>query len=150
MRTVHGTFENYVKLNKKVPPETLNTVVAIDEPGRLADTIVAHLNLKLEERQELLETLAPAKRLEDVYARMQAEIEVLEVERKIRGRVKKQMERSQKEYYLNEQMRAIQKELGERDEFKNEIEELEEQLKAKKHARRRRASGPRRRSRSSR
>jgi len=132
VRTVHGTFENYVKLNKKVPPETLNTVAAIDDPGRLADTIVAHLNLKLEERQELLEALAPAKRLEDVYARMQAEIEVLEVERRIRGRVKKQMERSQKEYYLNEQMRAIQKELGERDEFKNEIEELEESLKAKK------------------
>jgi ATP-dependent Lon protease len=107
-------------------------VAAIDDPGRLADTIVAHLNLKLEERQELLEALAPAKRLEDVYARMQAEIEVLEVERRIRGRVKKQMERSQKEYYLNEQMRAIQKELGERDEFKNEIEELEESLKAKK------------------
>jgi ATP-dependent Lon protease len=132
VRTVHTTFEAYIKLNKKVPPETLNTVVAVTEPGRLADTIVAHLNLKLEERQELLETLVPAKRLEDVYGRMQAEIEVLEVERKIRGRVKKQMERSQKEYYLNEQMRAIQKELGERDEFKNEIEELEEQLKAKK------------------
>ena len=132
VRTVHTTFEAYIKLNKKVPPETLNTVTAVTEAGRLADTIVAHLNLKLEERQELLETLAPAKRLEDVYGRMQAEIEVLEVERKIRGRVKKQMERSQKEYYLNEQMRAIQKELGERDEFKNEIEELEEQLKAKK------------------
>ena len=131
VRTVHATFENYIKLNKKVPPETLNTVTAVSDPGRLADTIVAHLNLKLEERQELLETLAPAKRLEDVFARMQAEIEVLEVERKIRGRVKKQMERSQKEYYLNEQMRAIQKELGERDEFKNEVEELEEQLRAK-------------------
>jgi ATP-dependent Lon protease len=132
VRTVHSIFENYIKLNKKVPPETLNTVVAVNEPGRLADTIVAHLNLKLEERQDLLEALAPTKRLEDVYGRMQAEIEVLEVERKIRGRVKKQMERSQKEYYLNEQMRAIQKELGERDEFKNEIDELEEQLKAKK------------------
>ena len=131
VRTVHSTFENYVKLNKKVPPETLNTVVAINDAGRLADTIVAHLNLKLEERQELLETFAAGKRLEDVYARMQAEIEVLEVERKIRGRVKKQMERSQKEYYLNEQMRAIQKELGDRDEFKNELDELEEQLKAK-------------------
>jgi len=132
VRTVHSTFESYIKLNKKVPPETLNTVTAVTDPGRLADTIVAHLNLKLEERQDLLETLSPAKRLEDVYARMQAEIEVLEVERKIRGRVKKQMERSQKEYYLNEQMRAIQKELGERDEFKNEIDEIEEQLKAKK------------------
>jgi ATP-dependent Lon protease len=131
VRTVHTTFEAYIKLNKKVPPETLNTVTAVTDPGRLADTIVAHLNLKLEERQELLETLSSAKRLEDVYGRMQAEIEVLEVERKIRGRVKKQMERSQKEYYLNEQMRAIQKELGERDEFKSEIDEIEEQLKAK-------------------
>ncbi len=132
VRTVHAAFENYVKLNKKVPPETLTTIAAIGAAGRLADTIVAHLNLKLEERQELLETISPAKRLEEAYARMQAEIEVLEVERKIRGRVKKQMERSQKEYYLNEQMRAIQKELGERDEFKNEIEEIEEALKAKK------------------
>jgi ATP-dependent Lon protease len=132
VRTVHGAFETYVKLNKKVPPETLNTVSAIEDPGRLADTIVGHLNLKLEERQEILEVIAHPKRLEDVYARMQAEIEVLEVERKIRGRVKKQMERSQKEYYLNEQMRAIQKELGERDEFKNEMEELEAALKKKK------------------
>jgi len=136
VRTVHSVFEGFVKLNKKVPPETVNTVTAIQAAGRLADTIVAHLNLKLEERQELLECLAPSKlapskRLEEVYARMQAEIEVLSVERKIRGRVKKQMERSQKEYYLNEQMRAIQKELGERDEFKNEIDELEEALAKK-------------------
>ncbi len=131
VRSVHSTFENYVRLNKKVPPELVNSVQAIEVPGKLADTIVAHLNLKLEERQELLEVIAPVKRLEEVSARMQAEIEVLEVERKIRGRVKKQMERSQKEYYLNEQMRAIQKELGDRDEFKNELGELEEQLAAK-------------------
>jgi ATP-dependent Lon protease len=132
VRTIHTGFENYVRLNKKVPPETLNTVTSISDAGRLSDTIVAHLNLKLSERQELLEMVSPTKRLEEVYARMQAEIEVLEVERKIRGRVKKQMDRSQKEYYLNEQMRAIQKELGERDEFKNEIDELEDALKAKK------------------
>jgi ATP-dependent Lon protease len=132
VRTIHGTFESYVKLNKKVPPEMLTTIASIHDPGKLADTIVAHLNLKLEEKQKLLEVLSPAKRLEDVFGRMQAEIEVLEVEKKIRKRVKSQMERSQKEYYLNEQMRAIQKELGERDEFKNEIQELEEQLKAKK------------------
>jgi ATP-dependent Lon protease len=131
VRTMHASFENYVKLNKRVPAETLNTVTTVQAPGRLADTVVAHLNLKLAERQTLLETISPTKRLEEVYARMQAEIEVLEVERKIRGRVKKQMERSQKEYYLNEQMRAIQKELGERDEFKNEIEELEAGLKKK-------------------
>jgi ATP-dependent Lon protease len=131
VRAIHAGFENFIKLNKKIPPEALNTITAITAPGRLADALVAHLNLKLEERQELLEILAPVQRLEDVYARMQAEIEVLEVERKIRGRVKKQMERSQKEYYLNEQMRAIQKELGDRDEFKNEIDELEAQLKKK-------------------
>jgi ATP-dependent Lon protease len=131
VRTIHTSFEAYVKLNKKVPPELLNTISAIDESGKLADTIVAHLNLKLEERQSLLEITNPLERLEEVYSRMQAEIEVLEVERKIRGRVKKQMERSQKEYYLNEQMRAIQKELGDRDEFKSELGELDEQLAAK-------------------
>jgi ATP-dependent Lon protease len=131
VRTVHAAFEKYVKFNKKIPPETLNSVSAVNEPGRLADTIIAHLNLQLAERQELLETTSVAKRLEDVYARMQSEIEVLEVERNIRSRVKKQMERSQKEYYLNEQMRAIQNELGDRDEFKNEVDELEADLKKK-------------------
>jgi ATP-dependent Lon protease len=131
VRTIHGTFENYVKLNKKVPPELSGTVSSITEPGKLADTIVAHLNLKLQERQKLLELTSPIDRLEEVYSRMQAEIEVLEVEKKIRSRVKKQMERSQKEYYLNEQMRAIQKELGDRDEFKNELQEIEDQLQAK-------------------
>jgi ATP-dependent Lon protease len=132
VRSIHAGFESYVKLNKKVPPELLNTITSIQEAGKLADTIVSHLNLKLEERQSILEILPSLDRLREVYGRMQAEIEVLEVERKIRGRVKKQMERSQKEYYLNEQMRAIQKELGDRDEFKNEIQELEEQLAAKK------------------
>ncbi len=132
VRTIHTTFESYVKLNRKVPPEILNSVTTVTSPSRLADTIVAHLNLKLEDRQRLLELESAGQRLEEVLALMQAEIEVLEVERKIRTRVKKQMERSQKEYYLNEQMRAIQKELGERDEFKNEIHELEETLKKKK------------------
>ncbi len=131
VRSIHSGFESYVKLNKKVPPELLNTITSIQEVGKLADTVVSHLNLKLEERQTILEILPPLDRLREVYGRMQAEIEVLEVERKIRGRVKKQMERSQKEYYLNEQMRAIQKELGDRDEFKNELQELEEQLAAK-------------------
>ena len=131
VRGVHSTFEDYVKLNKKVPRELLSTVAAINAPGKLADTVVAHLNLTLEERQALLEITSPSERLEDVYSRMQAEIEVLEVEKKIRSRVKKQMERSQKEYYLNEQMRAIQKELGDRDEFKNELQEIEDQLAAK-------------------
>ena len=132
VRTIHTTFESYVKLNRKVPPEILNSITSVQSPSRLADTIVAHLNLKLEDRQRLLELESASQRLEEVLSLMQAEIEVLEVERKIRTRVKKQMERSQKEYYLNEQMRAIQKELGERDEFKNEIHELEETLKKKK------------------
>ncbi len=132
VRTIHSTFETYVKLNRKVPPEVLNSIGTITSASRLADTIAAHLNLKLEDRQRLLEVENPGKRLEEVFSLMQAEIEVLEVERKIRSRVKKQMERSQKEYYLNEQMRAIQKELGERDEFKNEIQELEDTLKKKK------------------
>ena len=131
VRTVHTSFETYVKLNKKVPPELLNSVSAITDEGKLADTIVAHLNLKTDERQSVLEHTSALKRLEDVYGRMQDEIEVLEVERKIRGRVKKQMERSQKEYYLNEQMRAIQKELGDRDDMKSETGELEQQLKDK-------------------
>ena len=132
VRSIHAGFEGYVKLNKKVPPEVLTNVGQLTSPSRLADTISTHLNLKLEDRQKLLELIDSAKRLEEVFALMQAEIEVLEVEKRIRGRVKKQMERSQKEYYLNEQMRAIQKELGDRDDFKNEVQELEDQLQAKK------------------
>ncbi len=131
VQSVHSVFEDYVKMNKKVAPEMANSVASIDEPSRLADTVIAHLSLDLEEKQRLLELISPAARLEEVHRLMQSEMEVLEVERKIRGRVKKQMERSQKEYYLNEQMRAIQKELGERDEFKNEITELEDKLDAK-------------------
>jgi ATP-dependent Lon protease len=131
-REVHTTFENYVKLKKKIPPEMVMSVSSIDDSGRLADTIVAHLGIKIEDRQNLLETFNAAERLEKVLGHMRAEIEILEVERRIRSRVKKQMERSQKEYYLNEQMRAIQKELGEKDEFKNEIQEIEDKLKQKK------------------
>src|SRR4026208_588711 len=132
VREVHTTFENYVKLKKKIPPEMVMSVSSIDDPARLADTSVAHLGVKLEDRQNLLETFSTAERLEKVLGHMRAEIEILEVERRIRSRVKKQMERSQKEYYLNEQMRAIQKELGGKDEFKNEIQEIEEKLKQKK------------------
>ena len=132
MRSVQSTFETYVKLNKRIPPEILMTVGSIDDPARLADTIVVHLsNIKLADRQQILETDDPARRLERLYELMQAEIEILQVEKKIRSRVKKQMEKSQKEYYLNEQMQAIQKELGERDEFKNEIQEIEERAQAK-------------------
>jgi ATP-dependent Lon protease len=132
VRTVQGVFESYVKLNKRIPPEMLMSVATIDDPARLADTIVAHLSLKLNDKQAILETESAAKRLERLYELMQGEIEILQVEKKIRTRVKKQMEKTQKEYYLNEQMQAIQKELGERDEFKNEIQELEEKIKAKK------------------
>ena len=133
MRSVQSTFETYVKLNKRVPPEMLMTVQTIEEPGRLSDTVVVHLgSVKLQDRQALLETADPVKRLERLHEVMQAEIEILQVEKKIRSRVKRQMERTQKEYYLNEQMQAIQKELGERDEFKSELQELEERLKQKK------------------
>jgi ATP-dependent Lon protease len=132
IRSVNSTFENYVKLNKKIPPEMIMSVASITDPARLADTIVAHLGIKLEDKESLLETFDPAARLEKVLGYMRSEIEILEVEKRIRTRVKKQMEKTQKEYYLNEQMRAIQKELGEKDEFKNEIQELEEKIKARK------------------
>ena len=132
MRQVQQCFENYVKLNKRIPPEMLVSVQTIEEPSRLADTIVAHLSLKLNDKQSILETPSAAKRLEKLYELMQAEIEILQVEKKIRTRVKKQMEKSQKEYYLNEQMQAIQKELGDRDEFKNELHELEQRIKNKR------------------
>ncbi|RMG14231.1 MAG: endopeptidase La [Deltaproteobacteria bacterium] len=132
VRSVHSTFEAYVKLNKRIPPEMLMSISTIEDPARLSDTIVSHLSLKLNDKQEILEITDPVRRLERLYELMQAEIEILQVEKKIRSRVKKQMERSQKEYYLNEQMQAIQKELGERDEFKNELQELEEKIGSKK------------------
>jgi ATP-dependent Lon protease len=132
MRSVKTTFETYVKLNKRIPPEILMRVSTIEAPGELADIIVAQLNLKLEDKQKILEINDPALRLEKLLNLMTGEIEILEVERKIRNRVKKQMERSQKEYYLNEQMQAIQKELGEKDDFQQEVRELEEKLKSKK------------------
>ena len=131
VRSLKATFENYVKLNKRIPPEMLMSVNTVDEPSRLADLIVAHLNMKLEDKQEILEIADPVKRLEKLLQMMQGEIEILQVERRIRSRVKKQMERSQKEYYLNEQMQAIQKELGEKDEFKAEIQALEKQIRSK-------------------
>ncbi|MBN1282482.1 MAG: endopeptidase La [Proteobacteria bacterium] len=132
MRGVKSTFEQYVKLNKRIPPEMLASVSTIDDPSRLADTIVAHLTLKLPDKQSILEIVSAGERLEKLMSLMQSEIEILQVERRIRSRVKKQMEKTQREYYLNEQMQAIQKELGERDDFKNEIQELEEKAKKKK------------------
>ena len=131
VRSLKTTFENYVKLNKRIPPEMLMSVNTIEEPPRLADLVVAHLNLKLEDKQEILEIANPGKRIEKLLQLMQGEIEILQVERRIRSRVKKQMERSQKEYYLNEQMQAIQKELGEKDEFKAELNAIEKQIRSK-------------------
>lgn len=132
VRSVKSTFETYVKLNKRIPPEILMRVSTIENEGELSDIIVAQLNLKIEEKQKVLEIFDPAKRLEHLLNLMTGEIEILEVERKIRSRVKKQMEKSQKEYYLNEQMQAIQKELGEKDDYQAELQELEEKTKAKK------------------
>ena len=133
LRQVQSTFDAYVKLQKRIPPETLMQVQTIEDPSRLADTIVAQLSaVKLHDKQEILETTDPGKRLERLFELMSAEIEILNVEKKIRSRVKRQMEKTQKEYYLNEQMQAIQKELGERDEFKNEIQELEDKVGKKK------------------
>ena len=132
IRTLITAFENYVKLNKKIPSEVLVTVSSIEEPGRLSDTISSHLSFKLEDKQEILETINPAERLEKLYEKLQSEVEIMQIEKKIRGRVKKQMEKAQKEYYLTEQMRAIQKELGEKDDLKSEIQEFEDKLKKKK------------------
>ncbi len=131
VRSLKATFENYVKLNKRIPPEMLMSVNGIEDPSRLGDVIVAHLNLRFEDKQGVLEITDPTKRLERLLELMQGEIEILQVERRIRTRVKKQMEKSQKEYYLNEQMQAIQKELGEKDEFKAEIMAIEKQIKSK-------------------
>ncbi len=130
-RTAVSQFDSYVKLNKKVPQEVLASVGQITDPSKLADTIAAHLAIKLAEKQELLEMISVAQRLEKVYALMEGEISVLQVEKRIRSRVKRQMEKTQREYYLNEQMKAIQKELGDGDE-KNEIDELEQRIKKTK------------------
>ncbi len=128
MRSIIDRLERYAKLNKKVPQEVLATVSTINDPGKFADTVAAHLIIKLEDKQEILETINVSKRLETVLQILESEIEILQIERKIRSRVKRQMERTQKEYYLNEQMRAIQKELGEKDEAKAEVQELEEKI----------------------
>jgi len=128
MRSVLGQFDQYVKLSKKVPPEILSSLASIDEPGRLADTIAAHMSLKIEEKQKILEMTDLRKRLEHLIGLMEAEIDLLQVEKRIRGRVKRQMEKSQREYYLNEQMKAIQKELGDMDEGHNELDDLAKKI----------------------
>jgi len=132
VRSVVKSFETYVKYNKRVPPEMIMSVSSIEDPSRLADTIASHLTVKLEDKQAILTIPSPTKRLERLYSIMESEIEILEVEQKIRQRVKRQMEKTQKEYYLSEQMKAIQKELGEKDEFKSEIQEFEDKIKTKK------------------
>lgn len=132
VRAAVSQFEQYVKLNKKVPPEVLVSLSQIDDPAKLADTIAAHLSLKIADKQELLETNSLAERLEKLFGFMEGEISVLQVEKRIRSRVKRQMEKTQREYYLNEQMKAIQKELGELEDGKDEASELEQRIKKTK------------------
>ena len=132
LRAVVEQFENYVKLNKKVPPEALSSIPQISEPSKLADSVAAHLSVKIADKQSLLETIDVPKRLEKVYGLMEGEISVLQVEKKIRSRVKRQMEKTQREYYLNEQMKAIQRELGETDDARDEIMELEKRIRKTK------------------
>lgn len=132
MRTVVNQFEQYVRLSKKIPPETVASVVAIDEPGRLADVIASHLSLRINEKQRVLEAMNVTDRLNLICEILSKEMEVLDLERKINVRVRKQMEKTQKDYYLREQMKAIQKELGERDERSSEIDELKERLEQAK------------------
>jgi ATP-dependent Lon protease len=131
-RAVVTQFEQYVKLNKKVPPEVLVSLSQIDDPSKLSDTVAAHLSLKISDKQELLETHSLTERLERLYGFMESEISVLQVEKRIRSRVKRQMEKTQREYYLNEQMKAIQKELGELEDGRDEVSELEERIRKTK------------------
>ena len=130
LSSLMGLFEQYVKTNRKLPPELLTTLAGIDDPGRVADTIAAHLGARLADKQRLLETLEVGQRLETLIGLVDGEIDVQQIEKRIRGRVKSQMERSQREYYLNEQMKAIQKELGDLDEAPNELEELAKKIAA--------------------
>ncbi len=130
VRSLLGQFEQYVQLSKKVPAEVLASLSAIDEPGRLVDSMAAHMALKIEQKQGILEKVELSERVEHVLALLDAELDLLQVEKRIRGRVKKQMERSQREYYLNEQMKAIQKELGEDEDGHNEIDELKKRIEA--------------------
>jgi len=128
LRSVLNLFDQYVKLNKKVPPEILTSLSGIDDPSRLADTIAAHMSLKLDEKQEILEIQDPRERIEHIMSKIEGEIDLMQIEKRIRGRVKQQMEKSQREYYLNEQMKAIQKELGDMDDVPNEVEDLQNKI----------------------
>jgi ATP-dependent Lon protease len=131
IRSIKSIFEQYVKINKRIPPELLMSISSITDPSRLADIIVAHLSMKIPEKQEILEATDVEKRLHLLLEKMQGEIEIINVEKRIRTRVKSQMEKSQKEYYLNEQMNAIQKELGQKEDGKSDIQEMEEKLAKK-------------------
>ena len=135
MRSTVQAFEKYAKLNKKISQEMVLSVSSIEEPGRLADTIASHMPFKIEYKQKLLEAIPQFNRLEMLYAYISGEIEIIQTEQRIKGRVKKQMEKTQREYYLNEQMRAIQKEMGEKDDFRNELAELQRRIKRKRMAR---------------
>ena len=135
MRSTTQAFEKYAKLNKKISQEMVLSVSSLEEPGRLADTIASHMPFKIEYKQNLLEAIPHLKRLELLYAYISGEIEIIQTEQRIKGRVKKQMEKTQREYYLNEQMRAIQKEMGEKDDFKNELAELQKRIKRKRMSR---------------
>ena len=128
LRSVLNLFDQYVKLNKKVPPEILTSLSGIDDPSRLADTIAAHMSLKLNEKQEILEIQNPRERIEHIMSKIEGEIDLMQIEKRIRGRVKQQMEKSQREYYLNEQMKAIQKELGDMEDTPNEVEDLQNKI----------------------
>ncbi|MFC1884067.1 endopeptidase La, partial [Thermodesulfobacteriota bacterium] len=132
VRTINSSFSEYAKLNSKIGDEILSTVTSIEDPVKLADTIAGHMSLKVPDKQELLETLDLNKRLEKLFERLSAEINLLDLEQRLRSRVKKQMEKTQKDYYLNEQMRAIQKEMGSKDDFKAELDDLEKKIRRKR------------------
>ena len=131
-RSAISQFESYVKLNKKISPEVLGTVSQIEDYAKLADTIASHLAIKISDKQEILETISISERLERVFTLMESEISVLQVEKKIRSRVKRQMEKTQREYYLNEQMKAIQKELGDAEDGRDDLSEIEEKIESTK------------------
>ena len=132
MRSINANFREYAKLNNKIGQEIVSTVTSLEDPVRLTDTIAGHLTLRVREKQELLEIQDLNQRLEKLYEKLCAEIDILKLEQRLRSRVKKQMEKTQKDYYLNEQMRAIQKEMGTKDDFKAELAELEKKIKRKR------------------
>ena len=129
-RTLEDTFNQYVKLNKKIPPEVLSSIAGVEDLSKLSDSIAAHMTMRLEEKQEVLEIVDTKARVEYLIKTMNSELDVLQVEKKIRGRVKQQMEKSQREYYLNEQMKAIQKELGEIGEEPNDFDAIEKKIES--------------------